>query len=574
MTVLSWFDENPARQLAILSAVLAIISAIILRGIVRREALEHDVRSDWGWGLAILVLLAAGRWPSLFVTRQLNPDESVVIAGAMTLQHDPFFWRSVFGMTTGPLDFYLLIPALTACGADGYFAARFTGLALLTGALLFAHQALAANFGRMVARVCSFGAICFEALSPHPDFLHYSTELLPIFLLSTSFYLSFVPSKNSGDRTPRKNFLIGLLLGAVPFAKLQAAPIAAVGGLGLLIYELVQFGRRVPVASRRIIALIAGALVPTIIFGAALPFTTDWRGALTSYVSANVSYTQNGFGSISETMAKLQTSISSPDSLFGAWIIGISFICLAALPSLRGASSRSRNFVVGALVFLAVSLACILAPRRPFLHYLQLSVIPLILTMGGIMGIAALRVAKGHRMAWRLMLGAAFALPLFSIFLVWRFVPAPDVGRLSLFQRHPAGAVARVIRLYTSRGESLAVWGWSASYYVEAELRQATRHATTEAEIMINPYSAYFRRSYLDDFSRSMPPVFVDGSYVPEKFPNREIAHEISFPEFGALIKVNYELVDTINDVRVYVRRDRLANVRNRAEGPAAAKPE
>jgi hypothetical protein len=41
-------------------------------------------------------------------------------------------------------------------------------------------------------------------------------------------------------------------------------------------------------------------------------------------------------------------------------------------------------------------------------------------------------------------------------------------------------------------------------------------------------------------------------------FPNRDIGHDVSFPELGAVIGREYDLVQVIDDVRVYVRRNRL----------------
>jgi hypothetical protein len=52
----------------------------------------------------MLVTLFTFRRPIIFDNRQyVDPDESQLIAGAMTLQHDPTFWRSVDGSTLGPV---------------------------------------------------------------------------------------------------------------------------------------------------------------------------------------------------------------------------------------------------------------------------------------------------------------------------------------------------------------------------------------------------------------------------------------------------------------------------------------
>ena len=53
------------------------------------------------------LFLLAWRWPFLLQASEYNPDESQLLAGALTLTRDPVFWRSVDGTTSGPLNFYL-----------------------------------------------------------------------------------------------------------------------------------------------------------------------------------------------------------------------------------------------------------------------------------------------------------------------------------------------------------------------------------------------------------------------------------------------------------------------------------
>ena len=137
-----------------------------------------------------MVVLIVGRWPTWFVAHDLNPDESQLIAGAITLRHDPVFWRSVDGGTAGPLDFFALWPAGCLHGKDDYLSARVSALGLIAAALVFAHQSIALVFGRLTARVTGFATLCFESLTLHSDFLHYSTELVAVSFVAAAFYLA------------------------------------------------------------------------------------------------------------------------------------------------------------------------------------------------------------------------------------------------------------------------------------------------------------------------------------------------------------------------------------------------
>ena len=70
--MLNWFAENPARYWWLVCFAIIWTLFILLRPLLRPD--WRDVkRTDWRWGLIILGVLFVGRWPTWFVTRQLNP---------------------------------------------------------------------------------------------------------------------------------------------------------------------------------------------------------------------------------------------------------------------------------------------------------------------------------------------------------------------------------------------------------------------------------------------------------------------------------------------------------------------
>jgi len=101
--MLLWFDLNPWAHVLIIFLLVCALTGVVLRGLFDERSPTVS-SSDWRWGAAILLMLIAGRWPTLFLSRQFNTDEGFQIVGAATLRHDPLFWRSIFGTTTGPLD--------------------------------------------------------------------------------------------------------------------------------------------------------------------------------------------------------------------------------------------------------------------------------------------------------------------------------------------------------------------------------------------------------------------------------------------------------------------------------------
>ena len=126
------------------------------------------------------------------------------------------------------------------------------------------------------------------------------------------------------------------------------------------------------------------------------------------------------------------------------------------------------------------------------------------------------------------------------------------------------------MRQFSHADESIAVWGWRCSLYVEAGRRQATRQAQTEAQIYENPLQSYFLRRYLEDIQSANPPVFADavgpGNFA---FEDRNRAHE-SFPPLRAWVAARYTQIAELDGTRLYVRNDRLPGERAL---PALARP-
>jgi hypothetical protein len=534
-----------------------------------RKSREADaVRSDWIWGLAILALLLAARWPELFVTREFSPDESHLLAGAITLRHDPVFWRSVDGATAGPIDFYALLPVGTLTGRDDYFSGRLTALLLIAGTLLFAHQSVALVFGRSVARLGSLGTLCFEALTLHSDLTYYSTELAPAFLLAGAFYFGLRQMLSSAPAL-RGQAGVGFLLGAVPFAKLQAAPLALLLGGGMVAASLLASGRPERERRRSLIALVGGAATPSLAVGLMLALTGEWKNAVIPYFHANVAYVEKAGPDIMTNALELFSRSGRQGGLGPAWIFGGLGLFLVALLSRKRDSAPVRWLMPVVLVFLAATITCILIPRRPFVHYLQLLPVPWILASG--VAAAAIWQAwqQNRNAAWRIVLLLGLLGGPAGVIYSRSRINHPEVGHLAENQATPMGKVAQVLQHYAQPGESLAVWGWMCSYYVESGLRQATREGPSVAELTPGPYLDFYRQRYLADFQRSLPPVFVDAVGGNNfAFHDRELAHDRSFPEFGALIRMLYTQVDDIAGSRIYVRNDRLALIRREA-GPA-----
>jgi hypothetical protein len=524
--------------------VLLLLAAASLLGVLRSARFNSPPR--WAWWLVLAGALLAFRWPLLWVPHQQNPDESQLIAGAITLRHDPVFWRSVDGVTAGPLDFYPLLPAAWGDGLASYAIARLIGLATVFGTIFFAGETLALLFGLTVARAAVLPALAFHALTTHPDFTHYSTELMPALLLAGAGWLIV---RQTQQPAPHRLWLIALLLGATPWAKPQAFPLA--GLLWLLVTaHTVQARPRLSLAP-----LFAGPLLPAVACFALVAATGQTEHLVTPFFLNNFFYVNANAVRFTWTEATaLQWQNALLDGYLGLWLAGVVPLALFAVWQGFRAPGTTRRLGALALLLLATGFLCALGPRRPTPHHLHFLMLPLVWAGGaGLARALARREASAYRLAAGLFL-------LFTLApqLAWRARHGDAPAALTYAADPAQQQLTALIRRLSVPGEPLAIWGWRSSLYVEAARPQATRQAHTETQIYPGLLQPYFLRRYFEDFQASDPPVFVD-AVGPGNFAFGDLgrAHE-SFPPLRTAIAARYSYVVTLGGARLYARNDRL----------------
>ncbi len=183
------------------------------------------------WLFIAAVFLAAFvfRWPMLTYPLDLNYDESRMLAQALTLLHYPVPWKSYDGTTSGPLDTAVLaLPALFGI-SPGFLTTRIIGIAIFGSTIILLYGSVKNLYGELAGRLSVIAPLAFFCVVQHPDFLPYMTETLPILLVSACIYLL---TKVSAEESAIASYgAVGLLLGALPFAKLQGLPLGALLGL-------------------------------------------------------------------------------------------------------------------------------------------------------------------------------------------------------------------------------------------------------------------------------------------------------------------------------------------------------
>jgi hypothetical protein len=528
--------------------------------------------------LIVSSLILVLRWPQITCPQVINPDEAQMLAQGMRFCAHPVPWRDVDGMTGGPLDsMFLSAPILFGAPAS-WATARTMLWAANCLTMFFLYLAMRVFGTRAEAQIALLPTIAFYAFALDANFGHYSSETLPVLLLSAGICL--LAREWRAEQPSRvRLFLLGLICGTVPFAKLQASPLA----LFLLAAGMAQLFSRHRAAQpsgkncwpAAALLCLGGLTTGLLILG------WVWiEGALSdfwiSYILASRSYAQElssaernrNIGMLFTYQSDFRPYLLSTLAAFAVWLGA--FFTRKAKP---GALLYWALLVVSAGALLAAF--CVLAAGKAFLHYMLL-LVPALAAFQGLAFLAAKQLlvpgdtpdpdTPARLPRWFL---AAPALVLIPQLLQ----PISYVRYLeTVYPRKPSARIAAVtdrVRTATRPGDTLAIWGWMPGYYVEAGLMPATRDAVGHYVVTAGPYRPYFRRRYLADLEQSRPAVFIDavsdGAFLWWNW-KRADAHE-GFPELAAYINDNYALWWTIHltadgvPVRIYLLKGRMAEL-------------
>lgn len=565
--LLTWLDSSAHRYHAVatLGALLALALALAPWCAGR---LAHRLSRPFWFGFALLFALLAFRWPVVLDNRQLpNPDESQMLAGALTLAHRPVFWLHVDGTTHGPLAQWPLTPLAWVYSTIDYTAARLFATLLAWGGLICTWLTLRHWTDERTARLGVLPALALLAFTIHFDFLQYSSEHVPMFLNAAGLALVATAFHRDGTLIHRRRLLAsGLVLGLVPWAKLQAVPVAGTVGLLAVWACLMQPAATWSARGRTVAALAALALVPAVlilVYVAAHGIVAEfWQ----LYVVNNLFYAGGRWFGWTEA-PKMFLVIGAQAESFLAFFHPVAIVTLLGLPFAVAAGRPSRRALGWSVLIVAAALFAVMAPGRLFQHYLQLCMLPLALVFGATLGGVLNLVRRIPQPAFRAICVATVA----TLVMIATLTPltlrrveqgsGPSLGRFALMQgARVRSPVALELRRHAAPGETLGHWGWMPNFYVETGLVQATRDGHTSRQIHAAPDRDAYRARFLAEIRQSFPPVFVD-AVGPQNFSlhDREtMAHE-TFPALRDFIRQHYTLIADIDSTRVYVRNDRLS---------------
>ncbi len=560
-------------------------------------------------GLSFLLVVFM-RLPSLLYNQELNPDESQTLAQTITLAQDPVYGRSVDGTTLGPINNYAILLLHTVGFPIDYTAARLTGLLLILLSLLFFYRGLRQFTTPVVSRITFLSAVLFFSFATHTDFLHYSSELTSLVILAVCFY-GIVRQLRSHSTSWLALLSLGVVAGWTPYCKLQTLPIVGVMLLTLTAYLFVTHQQR---AFRPILILSFGFLLPSIfVFSLAFWFNVDiyfinyyFIGNLVTYsqIYAHVPLVSQGF------FSKL---IRFPAFLarHSDFLIFIAFNCFLAVTGTLLLWARLRNkgqeakdktqpwVMALVLVNVSATLWCVITPGTEFGHHLLLLVFP----FGWLMGTGLqliLDYFPSSRVYTRLA-AIACAILVIDVLLTdnillpygshlarrasnraqtdtdhqlatnphaWLSVRNPCLFAFPDKTHMVLSPVSRVINQYAIPSDKIAIWGWNCRPYVETQLASGVSEVHTQRSVTPNPMREQYVSRYARELRDNQPVLFLDAvgnASLLLREPKQRHEH---FASVDSIIRHDYALVTTVEDVRVYVRRDRLSSRTHLAAQP------
>ncbi len=555
--LLNWLDESAAHYGVLAWTAFGLLAVSALLPCDPRHRWRRWNRPGLFAGL-LLVGLIAFRWPGLAQNHELhNPDESQLLASALTYRHFHGIWAQVDGMSSGPLvALPLVLPGLIGLPVD-YTTARGVGLLLAWGSVVLLWLVLRRAHGDRPGRILTLPAVCVLSFTHYWDFVQYSSEQAPVFYCLLALWLVVTALTKSGAVHSRLRLgLGGVVLGLLPLAKLQLAPLGLVIGVTAAFWTLQQPGGDWRRRTRDLSWLIGGTALSLALVAGSILLSRQGSDFWQIYVVSNFFY---GDGRVYpwRFFSYALWFLAHQAEGFPFYAVPVVLLLAAALPGWNRLVAEVRRLTLLAGGLFITGLFVVIAPGRLFPHYLQILILPASLLLGLLYG----TLITGDRFRRKVLMIALFLLIGVGPQIWYRIRNEnPFLGKYQPDQPRAASAVAQRVLNYARPGDTLAVWGWMPKYYVETGLPQAAREAQTQRQIVPHPLTAYLRARFLADLQRNQPAVFLDAVGARNfGYQNRvTMGHEINIP-LRDFIAARYELVADLETTRIYVRRDRLA---------------
>jgi hypothetical protein len=532
--------------------------------------------SDLAYLFVLVLFVLISRLPGL-LSPMLNSDEAYFLASAIKLLKEPIFWRDVNTTTSGPLNIYpLLIPAIFGLKLE-YAAGRLVGLFAVCVSLCCLYLSLTALYRKQVVRPTLLFPVVTFALFTATEFIHYTSEHISVMLITVILMMITRMFKTNDDKKiSHQLFVIGLVIGMTPYAKLQCLPISfCLFCIAAPIQFLKVFQNKLRL--QRIGFLVVGSLSFSILVAFLLICFSTWGVFWHSYILQNVFFS----GIKSSIGEKIQAFIGfvrayCPLELYPlikmtlyAGMLGIP-ILLASYVNISKNNDNNRRKQGGALIFVFYSVMLVLCatisvaqPQRPFAHYI-LFLIPSIIFLLGVITGELDAISKENRGIYRFSLTVKFLLLMLGCIYTTKHMiniassGNPYLQKRNIYVKNYFDPVSRAILTYASPGDSMAIWGWSPWLFVETGLLHAGLDNIPLWAFRPNPQHDYYVHQFVDGMRESRARLFLDvmvpGNLGYEWLGTKGIRYE-DIPELRDYVQREFTMVQEINGVKIYTRK-------------------
>lgn len=538
------FDNNPVAFFALGNLLLIIAGCISIYSFLNQSMFQNRKAIFFTLFFFCLLLLIL-KLPIIVYNHPFNPDENMFIVGAMTLAEEYYYWEAVDGGSSGPFNFYIvtLFCELFRQPYD-YISTRIINILLLIGSLIFYFFLIKEAFSTSIAILSVFPVIAYFANVQHQDFLHFSSERLPIFLMSIMTYLYVKASKASSVEISN-TFLFGFIAGIVLFTKVQVIPIAFAISLAML---WLLYTKTHKIISKQAISLMVGSMVIPLVLG-----TIAWK--LNFVDKALKFYLQNHllYGGGNNIWEGFYNSLFDEVNVFLRIIVLLS-ITLFIYHILYKRAFKPSKLSVFILFFLGSTLLVVYKTGFIFQHYLLLLVFPAVLLYATFLN-DLFTLSKKRIIITALTI---FTIIILSNTLVYPFVNhyvTSDTPQRPL----QISETGKQILKYIEPREKLVIWGDEGRLYLETQLKQGIRWSNSHWGMYSSKTQKEYQGEYIKEFEDGKFPVFVDTHAKNVPFMPREQCGFETLPAIKKIIDNDYQLVGEFDEKnRVFVRKDRL----------------
>ena len=544
------FDNSPVSYWAI--GMLLFASAALLTFISSLRS--HQPNFKWLVRASIflqLLLLFYARLPIIVFNEALNLDENVFITGAMTLAKSRLYWDSVDGSTSGPFNIYIITAFCEIFKQPyDYISVRIIGILLLIGSFLFSFLSLKILFSTPTALLSLFPATTYLGLIRHWDFFNFSSEQLPIFLISVMLYYFAKIYANKGSTHKLDVFVYGFIAGAIIYTKLQAIPIAFC--LALCGYWLIYQKRRNNFLINTVILIISGSIntLVVVLVGYYYQFLDKiWI----LYFKNNLSY-----GRESRTIVhSIFISLSDPHNIFIRIIFLLSVLLLFYYTLLKK-QFKPNTLSIMLILFTVSSIFSVYKTGFIFHHYLLFLIFPSVFLFALLLNEIFQSSKKILKIGISALATFYLLLQTQTVVLSNNFVSANKPQRpLSISK------TGKQILKYSHSHEPLIIWGGGehGRLYLETKRIQGIRWSNSHWGMYSESLQKNFQKEFIAELKAKPFPVFIDTHPTKNTFMTRDKLGYETNKELKEYIDSKYQLIGEFDEQRVFVHKERLAEM-------------